>query len=201
MFTFPKATTRSVWSGQGDIWGEDGLLPYLGGNSLGLCFGMSALWIKNGAPANAPQMVLANKKKILRTQALLQENSGAGEKNMLLFTAQDAGLTLIREREYGEPASYVILDLLIERDTHHHLLSFYFTTAEGQSAHAIGISFDSPTDGGSIFDPNYGVATYSKRSILCDDLHQMLATYCTHGHLTKVYLQSVENPDAFGAFA
>lgn len=201
MFTFPKASSKTTWNGQGELWDDRGMLPYLGGDSLGLCYGMSALWIKGGAPPDVKTLVSNKKSEILEVQTGLRQNAGAGEKSMIDFTADDAGLVVTDNSVYGEPASVAILDLLGSTATYHYLLSFYYTTRLGVAqGHAVGISFDSPSTG-QIFDPNYGVGTYTSRSLLCDDLHKMLATYVAEGgHVTKIYLQAVDNVDAFGEF-
>jgi hypothetical protein len=200
MFTFPQAASRTVWFGQGDIWGEHGMLPYLGSNSLGLCYGMSAIWIKQGAPSGAIGIVRNNKQKILKVQKSLREMESTDVQTMLTWSAQDAELDVLNLRTYGEPASHVILDLLASNQTHSHILAFYYRSGGTTHGHAIGISFDSPTTG-LLFDPNYGIGTYTSRSLLCDDLHRLLATYVQGGgHVTSAYLQSVDNPDAFGDF-
>ncbi|SEE20612.1 YopT-type cysteine protease domain-containing protein [Pseudomonas kilonensis] len=201
MFTFPRSHQNRRWEGQGTLFG--GGLPWYGGDSLGVCFGFSTLWVDIGAPYDCFDALQARKEAIADAQQGLTANMFLGVSIALEDTAESIiGRAPSRVVSYvGGVASHIILDILQRPGAHHFIISFYYVDGpEGGGGHAIAASFD---DGqtGRLFDPNYGVGAYQSRTDLCNDLHALLASYVVPGgHVTESYLLEFDHDDGFGAF-
>ena len=199
-FTFPLASSKQTWSGQGDALGG-GTLPFLGIDALGVCFGMSAVWIKNNAPADARNTIKSNKDEVEQIQARLTTSSGSGEEHMMEFAGDDAELTVVLTNKYEAPVSHMILDLLGSTASCHHLIAFFYTIGRSTSGHAIAVSFDSATSG-LMLDPNYGAGRYNSRTLLCNDLHRLLASYLQgRGTMDRIYVYTVATSTTASASA
>ncbi len=182
-FTFPLATKKETWMGQGALF-SGGLIPYYGTGSLGLCFGLSAVWLSGGAPCPALATLLDSPKAAEIQKALVLDPS----KEHMDWAVTDAfpAMNFLQKRNYGGnnsatvPSSHVILDLLGITEDRQFIISFWFKeSAQSQTAgHAIAVQLGS--FGRLIMDPNYGAGTYASNTTLCNDLHRLLASY-VHG--------------------
>ncbi|WP_248745774.1 C58 family peptidase [Pseudomonas sp. MWU12-2037] len=201
MFTFPRAHQKTQWQGQGSLL--DGLIPYFGGDSLGVCFGISALWIKIDAPFDCISALRDKKEEIEAAQKWLTEEMEHDPLVALDSIANETiGPSSIPGRRYADGvASHIILDIHQANQAQHYIVAFYYTGGlQGTGGHAIAVSFDE-VEMGKILDPNYGVASYQSRTSLCNDLHGLLASYVVpSGHITESYLLEFDNENVFGDF-
>ena len=200
MFQFPKSSTKTTWSSQAELWGEKGLMPYLGNEALGLCFGMASIWVKDNAPYEVKKLVQSKKDKITKVQIALMENSSTGMAMMWWTATQCIHLAFVkpdnRNYVFKKNVDELLLEVVGGKKAEHHVISFYFRDKnDEEGAHAIGVSLSDTT--GSIFDPNYGIGVYESRLLLGSDLEKLIHTY---GSPTKANVITIPNDDDFGDF-
>lgn len=177
---------RQTWDGQGELIG--GGIPYIGGDSLGICYGLSIAWLIYGPNTVITRLEFQNVDKLIPSAVKLQGELASemelGIVNAMnstyLNTINPAAMSAIQytcdAHEYSRP-SHIYDDTGLYLTNHQNeakvVFSFYFDG--GNSGHAIGLRILGHNS--ILFDPNYGMASYSSAFNLVRDLRKLLGSY------------------------